>query len=384
MKSLIVVGLGYGDEGKGSIVDFLCSEFEVDFVVKYSGGHQAGHRVVVGDKEHVFSQFGAGALAGVPTILDREFIIEPFAMEKEREALSDLGANTEIYVHPECPVTTPYHRAFCRLRESLVGHGSCGVGVGVTRQTYNLGIGLSYCDLMRGAPDDALSKLRRLRSWVIGEAGSLNGGKVGDWDEFLEAMDCSPVRVLQDMRIAFARICQIWRQDFIDRNLMVRQGATLVFEGSQGVLLDEMHGQYPYTTWSTVTPRNALEFPGVNRDEAVVIGVMRTYLTRHGNGDMYPCGTPQRSSFTKDDPNNQWNRWQGEMRRGAWTSELFQLSLRAAKPDCLAVNHHDVDSLSLSPGITAIVGRGPDRSSKRWLESQSIDRLAIKKRLCLA
>jgi adenylosuccinate synthase len=375
-NSLIVVGLGYGDEGKGSIVDFLCSEFNIEYVVKYSGGHQAGHRVVVGDKEHVFSQYGAGALAGVPTILDREFIIEPLAMRAECKALGNLGACIELYIHEECPVTTPYHRAFCRVREAIVRHGSCGVGIGATRQTDILGIGMTYKDFWsRGDTSPAISKLRRLRSYFLSEAATLgSGGEQKYWDEFSDQFNRNPVQVYDEMRSAFPPATAA--------SVVQQRQARIVFEGSQGVLLDELYGQHPHTTWSTVTPRNALEYPFVDRADAVVIGVMRTYLTRHGRGWI---GSQFSGENCNDDPNNQVNDWQGQLRRTSWEANVLKHALYAAKPDCIAMNHMDKDELPDSLGDlppVAICGYGARRSEKGFVSQKLLE--ALDGSLCLA
>ena len=342
MKSYVVVGLGYGDEGKGATVDFLCDQFKADYVVKYSGGHQAGHRVVVGDKQHVFSQYGSGAIAGVPTYLDRDFIIEPMAMAAERSALVKLGANVEIGINPNCPVTTRYHRAFNRLGG---GGATCGLGIGATRVTDNIGIGLVHCELHHGVYR-VEEKVRRIRSYLLSEAKRKDESCYTD-EWFMNEMNVSPMQVAGELVEA--------RLECHDTFEYPMSG-TIVFEGSQGVLLDETYGDR-FATYSTVTPRNAFEYPGFDRSNAVVVGVMRTYLTRHGDG---PFAS---NAELCSDPNNQFNEWQGNMRRCQWSTTIRR-SLSIAKPDVVAMNHCD-EQPSPDVGCAVLVeSTGPDRSDR--------------------
>src|SRR5919106_5585890 len=108
--AIITVGLGFGDEGKGATVDFLCRRHQADLVVRYSGGSQAGHNVELPDgRRHTFGQFGAGTLAGVPTYLGPRMIISPATLVPEAEHLRSLGVEQPlamISAHPGCLVST--------------------------------------------------------------------------------------------------------------------------------------------------------------------------------------------------------------------------------------------------------------------------------------
>jgi adenylosuccinate synthase len=139
-RAVIVQGLGIGDEGKGATVDFLTRELSAELVVRYCGGSQAGHNVVLpDDRRHVFSQFGAGTLAGAATYLGPLMIIHPTAMLREADHLRQLTGRdpfAQLLVHPHALVSTAYHQQLNRLRELSRGanrHGSCGQGIGETR-----------------------------------------------------------------------------------------------------------------------------------------------------------------------------------------------------------------------------------------------------------
>src|SRR6478672_9818770 len=139
-RAIVTVGLGFGDEGKGAAVDFLCRRLDADLVVRYCGGSQAGHNVQLPDgRRHTFAQFGAGTLAGARTFLAPRMIINPTALGKEAAHLEELGVADPyrmLTVHPGCLVSTWFHQALNQLRELSRGdgrHGSCGHGIGETR-----------------------------------------------------------------------------------------------------------------------------------------------------------------------------------------------------------------------------------------------------------
>ena len=120
-RAIIVQGLGFGDEGKGATVDFLAREFAADLVVRYCGGSQAAHNVVLPDgRRHVFAQFGSGTLAGAATYLGEQMIINPPAMHAEARHLRELTGDdpfAKLLVHPRSLVSTVYHQQLNRLRE---------------------------------------------------------------------------------------------------------------------------------------------------------------------------------------------------------------------------------------------------------------------------
>jgi adenylosuccinate synthase len=121
-KSVVCCGLSFGDEAKGSIVDYLCRKATNPTVVRFNGGHQAAHNVVLPDgTHHTFSQFGSGTLAGARTHLSRFMLVEPLAMEREAEHLRQIGVADPyslLTVDEECVVVTPFHRAANRIREA--------------------------------------------------------------------------------------------------------------------------------------------------------------------------------------------------------------------------------------------------------------------------
>ena len=148
-RHYVVCGLGFGDEGKGSVTDFLCSSRSRDpahAVVRFNGGGQAGHNVVTADgRHHTFAQFGSGSFTpGVRTHLSRFMLVDPLALAAEAAHLIAAGvpgALGRLTVDRDARLVTPYHQAANRARELARGrdrHGSCGMGIGETARYANL------------------------------------------------------------------------------------------------------------------------------------------------------------------------------------------------------------------------------------------------------
>lgn len=140
-KVTLIAGLGYGDEGKGTIVDWLAREDGANLVVRYNGGAQAAHNVVAGGRHHAFAQLGSATFSGVPTLLSRHVLVNPIALFAEARHLAAIGVPDPlslVSVEAGARVTTPIHVAANRLRElARTGrHGSCGMGIGETMEDW--------------------------------------------------------------------------------------------------------------------------------------------------------------------------------------------------------------------------------------------------------
>ena len=314
MKAIITVGMGFGDEGKGSCVDFLVREFHADLVVRYNGGHQAAHHVVLpGGREHTFSQFGSGTLAGVRTYLGRNVIIEPMALEKEAEALTKLGIyrpKDKLSINEDCLVTTAWHRFLNQAKELARGgdkDGSCGVGIGETRKYW-----LDYGDDSITAKDlvdysGLVKKLELVRQRMLLAVTEVHREAKRDDEDILDLM-----KAMHNLRSAdVARRLVRGIEGVVITNLMPRFD-TAIFEGAQGILLDEYYGFYPHTTWSTTTSRHAFEeLQGLDVD-ITTLGIIRAHASRHGAG---PLPT-ELVNLAFDEKSNPYNPWQGRMRYG--------------------------------------------------------------------
>jgi adenylosuccinate synthase len=343
MKAIITVGLGFGDEGKGATVDYLTRELSADLVVRYSGGTQAGHNVELADgRRHTFAQFGAGTLAGARTWLGPRVIISPAALMAEAEHLRALGVSEPLSllsVHPECLVTTFYHMTMNRLREAARGdarHGSCGLGIGESRHYWH-----RYGRDAITARDLAerrtlVSKLTLLRERLLLEMQELPRIEP-DLAELLH--ETWPIHEAGELMQAAEGL-----------QLAERMPAcqTVLFEGAQGVLLDEWHGFHPYTTWSTVTPQHAWEILAeTGCRDVTVLGVTRAISTRHGAGPFPTWSREMTARFI--DKGNPTNPWQGSIRCGPLDLVLLDYAARTSRVDAIAVTC--LDQLPTQPQV---------------------------------
>ena len=330
--NVIVVDLGYGDAGKGTVVDWLCSPASgtgVRTVIRFNGGAQASHNVVTTDgREHAFAQFGAGTFTpGVRTHLSRFMLVDPLALAAEASQLAAAGvgdALDRLTVDRDALLTTPYHQAANRARETARGtgrHGSCGMGIGETAR-----FALEFpADAPRvadcAAPRTLARKLARLREALTSELGPLAG---------------PDPTALADAYRAFARRVALVDGGYLRQ--LLRAGPA-VFEGAQGVLLDEWRGFHPYTTWSTTTFANADALLADAGHTAQRLGVVRCYMTRHGPGP-FPTEDP---TLEVPEPHNRGGRWQGAVRAGHFDAVALRYAVEVTGGvDALALTHLDV------------------------------------------
>jgi len=310
MQTKIVLGLGYGDEGKGLVTAHHAGRCPQPLVIRFSGGHQAGHTVVTEHGErHVFSNLGSGTLAGAPTYWSRFCTFSPVDFWRERQALAAKGWNPTLYVDALAPVTTPYDVYANRTREQRAGHGSCGMGVGATYERMEGPHKLYVQDLLFPA-------VLRLRLAAVRAYYAATTGLPADWEE-LEALFIFAVEeVLPVLEVVQER-----------RFFQEQRYETYIFEGSQGILLDMDHGFFPHVTRARTTSCQAWELIKANGlPDPEIYYVTRAYQTRHGNG---PLSNETRPLTLRPTPleTNQYNPWQGHQRRSILDAELLNYAL---------------------------------------------------------
>jgi len=331
----VVVDLGFGDAGKGTVVDWLCARGPepVHAVVRFNGGAQAAHNVVTPDgRHHTFAQFGSGTFTpGVRTHLSRFMLVDPLALAAEARHLAEVGvpdALDRLTVDADALLTTPYHRAAGRARELARGtarHGSCGMGIGET-----MAFSLAHPDEAPRVADCLSPGRLRRRLAVLRDHYR---------DLFPDAGEQVPdVAGCVAAYTAFAERVRIVGGEYLAR--LLRAGH-VVFEGAQGVLLDEWHGFHPYTTWSTTTFANAETLLAEAGATGVRLAVVRAYQTRHGPGP-FVTEDPVLTAELPD-AHNGHNRWQGGFRVGHLDLVALRYALDVAGgADELAVTHLDV------------------------------------------
>ncbi len=315
MKTKIVLGLGYGDEGKGLTTDFLCSQSEQPLVLRFSGGHQAGHTVVTesGDR-HVFSSFGAGSLRGVPSYWSSFCALSPINYLNEWLALRELGYTPTLFVDALAPVTTPYDLFFNRHTEKKNQHGSCGLGFGATVARQLTPYKLYAQDLRY--PLVVAQKLKAIAQYYR----NLGQDYFTD-DAFLEQLELFR-QAAEDITATFTLVQE---KSFFTG--IKERYSDLLFEGSQGILLDMDFGFFPNVTRASTTSRNAITLMNRNRlPMPEIFYITRAYQTRHGNGflsnEQFPLHYTPNPQET-----NQYNPWQGHQRCSILDLDMINYAL---------------------------------------------------------
>lgn len=329
----IVVGLGWGDEGKGATVDTLVASLKADRVVRFNGGQQAAHNVIANGIHHTFASYGSGTMSGAPTWISSYCTINPVNIFNEMGALNKKGFKPELNVDGKALVTTALHVLVNHIREEARGdanHGTTGNGFGET-----IDYSLRFPELALRAEDFkagfsfAYPKMLKLRDWYIDQ-----GIIIPNHPNLSNAKMQSLVGAMLPL---FNHFNVVKTEDLMEA---LQTGHT-VFEGAQGFVLDENFGYNPYTTWSTTTPSNAL---AILREAGVTditkTGVLRSYATRHGAG---PLPHEGELGFEPPEPHNtEESSMAGVFRTAAHDIETVDWAIEMTDVDNLSVTHLDV------------------------------------------
>ncbi len=305
MSSKAVIGLGFGDEGKGLTTNFLCLQNPGALVVRYSGGQQAGHTVVLDGKRHVFSNFGSGTLNGNPTYWSKYCTVDPFGLYNELQILTKLGAIPFIYIDGKCPITTPMDKWVNQMPFDMK-NGTCGTGVGTTLQREERFYSLLFEDLFH--PEALDIKLKLIEE---------------------------NYRFKNDEQIDVFKHCVKYITEHRNINLTygIPKNKELIFEGSQGLLLDQHYGFFPHVTRSNTGSTNIAELGYIPEFWCVT----RAYQTRHGNGPMTNEDIEHKFELNPLET-NVFNDFQGKFRVSLLDLDLLEYAIIK---DSLISRHRD-------------------------------------------
>lgn len=319
-KTFGVIGANYGDEGKGRCVDALVrdiSSFDT-VVVRSNGGAQAGHTVVLeSGNRHVFHHFASGTFAGASTHLSQFFVHHPIVFFEEKALLDDLGFAPEVTADPRGFVTTPWDMMINQAAEMTRGdnrHGSCGYGFGETvGRNEETSFRLSFGDLFRDNLSEILLSIKN--EWLPFRLNQLG---IEPSVQLKSAMS--------DMRIfeVFLAQCMALRDEIsIADDKSLSSHDFVIFEGAQGLMLDQEAKDFPHVTRSFTGVRNMAEIAReAGIDEIDVFYATRAYLTRHGSGPM-PDERSLEGMFNVIDDTNIPNPWQLALRFGLLDIDLL-------------------------------------------------------------
>ncbi|HNW77623.1 MAG TPA: adenylosuccinate synthase [Candidatus Competibacteraceae bacterium] len=275
-KNVIVIGAQWGDEGKGKIVDLLTENAAA--VVRFQGGHNAGHTLVIGGRKTVLHLIPSGILRpGVHCLIGNGVVLAPAALLAEIDGLQQQGVAVmeRLHISEACPLILPYHVALDQAREKARGAQAIG--------TTGRGIGPAY-------EDKVSRRAVRLGDLFHRERFAAKLGEVLDFHNFVlqHYFQTDPVdfQKVLDETLAMAERLRPLAADVTDLlDGYRRRGERVLFEGAQGALLDIDHGTYPYVTSSNTTAGGAATGTGIGpRYLDYVLGITKAYTTRVGGG----------------------------------------------------------------------------------------------------
>ena len=309
MPVTLVVGGQWGDEGKAKIIDYLARD--VDFVVRYQGGANAGHTVVVGAEKFAFNQVPSGILyPKVTCVLGGGMVIDPWALVTEIDSVVARGIDVRgrILVSSQAHLVMPYHVLLDCDSEDRRADGA----IGTTRK----GIAPAYADKARREGIRAADLLRK-----PAELRDLVGDRVKENNKILKARGMkplSPKKVIDDLLAARVRLAPLVTDTRPVLWDAVAAGRRVLCEGAQGSLLDIDHGTYPYVTSSSCTAGGAAIGTGLPPSAFErIVGIVKAYCTRVGNGP-FPTEETGRVGDRLRELGHEYGTVTGRPRRCGW------------------------------------------------------------------
>jgi adenylosuccinate synthase len=275
MPAVVLLGAQWGDEGKGKATDLLGNQ--VDYVVRYQGGNNAGHTVVIGDQKHALHLLPSGILSpNVIPVIGNGVVIDPAVLLEEIKGLNERGINTsKLKISTNAHLITPYHRTIDKVSERFLGKskiGTTGRGIGPAYADKINRIGIRVQDLfdqsiLKQKIEAALHDKNQILVKVFNRKGITVDEVISEY-------------------LGYAEILKPYVTDtsvLLDQAL--QQGKVVLLEGSQGTLLDVDHGTYPFVTSSNPTAGGASTGSGIGPTKITrVIGILKAYTTRVGSG----------------------------------------------------------------------------------------------------
>jgi adenylosuccinate synthase len=340
---VVVVGAQWGDEGKGKLVDVLAEQ--ADLVVRYQGGANAGHTVVVGDRQFVLHQIPSGILhARATCVVGNGVVLDPETFFAELDQLAEQGIDVagRLFVSHRAHLVLPYHKLLDQASERQQQIGTTGRGIGPTYEDKIGRRGVRVADLLGRTPVAEVLAPRLERA-----------------NRMLELMGASVRADLAEHAELAQRLGERLRPLATDTGLRtweaIRGGKRVLLEGAQGAMLDVDHGTYPYVTSSTTTAGGAAVGAGIGpTDIDGVLGVVKAYTTRVGNGPL-PTAAEGDAEERLRQLGGEFGATTGRPRRCGWfDAPVVRYSVRVNGLTGLAVTKLDVlDTFAEIPVATS-------------------------------
>ena len=333
MANVTVIGGQWGDEGKGKIVDWLSSRAKL--VVRFQGGHNAGHTLVIGEQTYKLSLLPSGIVRGTLSVIGNGVVLDPWALKAEVEKLRAQGVSVSpdiLAIADTCPLILPFHRDLDALREDASGAGK----IGTTRR----GIGPAY--------EDKVGR-RAIRVCDLAHLGALGPllDRLCAHHDALRAGFGEPridrERLERDLGEIAEFVLQFAKPVWITLDQARRRGDRILFEGAQGVLLDVDHGTYPFVTSSNTVAGTAAGGTGLGPGAAgFVLGIVKAYTTRVGSGP-FPTELDDEIGQRLGERGHEFGTVTGRKRRCGWfDAVLVRQSMAVSGVTGIALTKLDV------------------------------------------
>jgi adenylosuccinate synthase len=333
MTNVTIIGAQWGDEGKGKVVDWLASR--ADIVVRFQGGHNAGHTLVVGNQTYKLSLLPSGLVRGKLGIIGNGVVVDPVALLAEITRVREQGLNITpdiLRIADNAPLILPLHAALDSAREIARGDkriGTTGRGIGPAYEDKVARRAIRICDLAE--PETLSSKLDELLLHHNTLLAGL-GAPIFDKAELFDALIALAPQILP-----FAE--PVWERLALAR----QEGKRILFEGAQAVMLDVDHGTYPFVTSSNTVAGTAASGSGVGADAVGrVLGIAKAYCTRVGSGP-FPTELFDETGVLLGERGHEFGTVTGRKRRCGWfDAALVRQAVKVGGINGLALTKLDV------------------------------------------
>src|SRR6202012_1060124 len=347
MANVTVVGAQWGDEGKGKIVDWLSNR--ADVVVRFQGGHNAGHTLVGGNKTYKLSLLPSGVVQGKPSVIGNGVVVDPWALLSEIEKITGQGVEISpdiLILADNACLILPVHRDLDGAREAAAGAnkiGTTGRGIGPAYEDKVGRRAIRVADL--ADPEALKAKIERL----LAHHSALRKG--------LHLPDVDPEALLAQLLEIAPKILPYARPAWRVLDAVVADGSRVLFEGAQGALLDVDHGTYPYVTSSNTVAGQAAAGSGLGpRSTGYILGIVKAYTTRVGEGP-FPTELKDEAGKRLGERGHEFGTVTGRPRRCGWfDAALVRQSVAINGIEGIALTKLDVldgfDELKICVGYT--------------------------------
>ncbi len=334
MKNVVVVGSQWGDEGKGKIVDWLSSE--ADIVVRFQGGHNAGHTLVIDKKVFKLRLLPSGIVReGKISILGNGVVIDPWALLAEIEEIRKKGIDVNpnnFMISESASLILPFHQEMDEIRENAAGKGKIG--------TTKRGIGPCYEDKVgrrsiRVMDLRSKTNLEKRLETVLAHHNAIRKG--------LKKKIYKKAEIKKKLLKIAPKILKFAHPVWLKLDQFKKERKKILFEGAQGILLDVDHGTYPYVTSSNTVPATAATGSGLGPDKiGYILGITKAYTTRVGSGP-FPTELKDKTGKTLGERGNEFGTVTARKRRCGWfDAVLVRQTIKISGINAIALTKLDV------------------------------------------